>query len=227
MDFILKEPNIKEPEIIEKLSLETILEEAKGFERFNEFTFEEQKVLQRMIHSTTCFEQIINNILFKGDSTVHIKQLLQNGASIITDTNMIKAGISKVYTEKYGNNVICYVSEPDVKSIANKEGITRTAAAVKKALNKIKNTPAILACGNAPTFLYAAIETLINEKWDLKNIAILAMPVGFINVEESKEYALEFMNFTNTSGIVLKGRYGGSPLIVSCLHSIYKRGEDA
>ncbi|EKE03408.1 MAG: hypothetical protein ACD_20C00207G0005 [uncultured bacterium] len=223
IDFEIKQPEVKGPQEIENLSMETITSEAKDYPRFQEFTPDQQKVAQRMIHTTTCFDQIINNIYFSKNATEKIKQLLSDGASIITDTNMIRAGLSKVYTEKYDNKVICYVAEPEVKYISEEEGVTRTVAAVKKALSEQKKaSPVILACGNAPTFLYAAIEYLVKNECDLSNIAILGMPVGFVNVVESKEYALDFMNKTGVEGIIMQGRYGGSPLIVSCLHALYK-----
>ncbi|OGI03275.1 MAG: hypothetical protein A2Y25_05080 [Candidatus Melainabacteria bacterium GWF2_37_15] len=216
-DFQIKKPEIKDPQEIEDLSLKTISREAATYPAFNKFYPEEQKVAQRMIHTTTCFEQIINNIYFSDNATTRIKDLLKNGAAIITDTNMIKAGLSKNYTEKYGNNVICYVAE-----VPRQEGVTRTDTAVKKALEECNNKPMILACGNAPTFLYAAIEYIVKEKLEISNIALIAMPVGFINVVESKEYTLEFMQKLDVQGIVLKGRYGGSPLVVSTLHALYK-----
>lgn len=221
-NFDIKTPAVKDPHEIEELSLKTILEEAGQYPGFSKFHPDEQKVVQRMIHTTTCFEQVIDNICFSSGATSRIKTLLEKGATIIADTNMIRSGLNKVYTEKYGNNTICYVSEPDVKEIAQKQGTTRTDIAVKKALTENKSSPLILACGNAPTFLYAAIELIVNEGFDLNNIAIIAMPVGFINVVESKDYTLEFMNMTGAEGIVLKGRYGGSPLVVAALHALYK-----
>lgn len=221
-DFTIKQPEIKDPVEIEKLSLETIMTEAKEFNRFNGFSFDQQKVIQRMIHTTTCFEQIINNIEFSENATSRIKEFLKDGACIISDTNMIKSGLNKTYLEKYKNEVICYVSEPEIKEKAEKEGVTRTVAAVNKALTEFKNSKIIIACGNAPTMLYAAVETFIKDKRDLSNVVVLGMPVGFINVVESKEYTLDFIAQTKAEGIVLKGRYGGSPLIVSSLHSLYK-----
>lgn len=209
---------IKNPQEIEELSLKTIMEEAAVYPRFHAFSGEEQKVVQRMIHATTCFEQIINNIFFTDKAISGIKGLLSNGAAIITDTNMIKAGLSQQYTNKYSNMVICYVSEPDIAEEARQKHTTRTEIAVKKAMVECKNRPVILACGNAPTFLYSALDESINTE----KIALIAMPVGFINVVESKEYAYKFMQNKNLEGIVLKGRYGGSPLVVSALHAIYK-----
>lgn len=221
-NFIIKQPEIQKPEEIEKLSLETISQEAQCFAKYNNFTDEQKKVIERMIHSTTCFELIINNVEFTPYAIDKIKYILESGGIIITDTNMIKAGLSKSYLEKHNNKVVCYVSDADIAISAKENNKTRTYIAIQKALKEYKNSPILLACGNAPTFIYSAIETLIYESFDLSKLAILAMPVGFINVEESKDYSLEFIKDKNTEGIVLKGRYGGSPLIVSCLHAIYR-----
>lgn len=79
-----------------------------------------------------------------------------------------------------------------------------------------------MACGNAPTFLYSAIKTIIESGRRLDNVAILAFPVGFINVVESKEYTKSFMEHYGVEGIVMQGRYGASTLVVSTLHAIYR-----
>jgi precorrin-8X/cobalt-precorrin-8 methylmutase len=222
VQFEIKHPAIKEPEQIEKLSLETIMNEANSYPVFKRYSEEEQKVIQRMIHSTTCFDTIINNIWFSEKAIERIKVLLKQEATIITDTNMIKTGISSIYTEKYNNHVICYVSESDVKQKATENKTTRTVIAVQKAIEENKNKPIILACGNAPTYIYAAIEKVLTGDFNLSKIALIALPVGFINVIESKEYAIEFLNKTDAEGITIKGRYGGSTLVVSGLHAIYK-----
>ncbi len=222
INFDIKQPEIKDPQEIERLSLETVIQEAESYSGFANFDAQQQMVVQRMIHTTTCFEQIIDNIVFINNAAEKIINLIQDEAKIITDTNMIKSGLSKIYTDKFNNKVICYVSEPDIKSEAIEKGITRTAAAVKKALKESQNTPVILACGNAPTFLYAAVESLIIDNHNLSDVAMISMPVGFINVVESKEYTLEFLEQKKVCGITLKGRYGGSPLVVSALHALYK-----
>ena len=80
----------------------------------------------------------------------------------------------------------------------------------------------ILACGNAPTFLYSAINTLIKSSRRMDNVAILAFPVGFVNVVESKEYTRLFMEHYGAQGIVMNGRYGASTLVVSALHAVYR-----
>ncbi len=98
--------------------------------------------------------------------------------------------------------------------------------AVVEAIKRHKDTPLILACGNAPTFIYAVIKTLLQEGVDLSKVAILGLPVGFVNVVESKEYLLEFSKHFGVSTIIMNGRFGGSTITVAVLHAIYKLIKD-
>ena len=84
----------------------------------------------------------------------------------------------------------------------------------------------MLACGNAPTFIYAAINALIEKKINLDNVVLLLFPVGFVNVVESKEYGKKFIEEFNADGIILQGRYGASTMIVASIHAAYKLIKD-
>ncbi len=220
--FILQEPTINDGEEIERLSLETIEKEARGYEKFLEFDESQREVIKRQIHATTNFEQVISNIWFSPNAIDKIKELLSIGAVIVVDTNMIKSGLSTHYTQKYGNQIICYVNDADVAISAKEQGVTRSYIAIKKAIEEDLERPLILSCGNAPTFLYSAIRTLIESGRKLDNIAMLGFPVGFVNVVESKEYTKEFLEHFDAQGIIMQGRFGGSTLVVSALHAIYR-----
>lgn len=225
-DFKLEEPPVNLGNEISLRSFEIIKEEAQDYAKFHNFDENEQEVIARLIHTTTCFDQILDNIFFTPDSIEKIKSLLENKAKIIVDTNMIKSGLSDFYLKKYENEVICYINEPFTYEMAEKNGTTRSYAAVVEAIKKHKNEPLILACGNAPTFIYAAINTLIKENIDLSNVSLLLFPVGFVNVVESKNYGKRFLEHFNVPGIVLEGRYGASTMIVATLHAIYKLIKD-
>ncbi|MCV6606680.1 MAG: precorrin-8X methylmutase, partial [Campylobacterales bacterium] len=122
--------------------------------------------------------------------------------------------------------VICYVNEPFVYESAEKNKTTRSYAAVVEAIRENRDKPMILACGNAPTFIYAAIKTLIEEKVNLSNVGFLFFPVGFVNVVESKEYGKRFIEEFETNGIIMEGRFGSSTMTVSVLHALYKLIKD-
>ncbi len=139
---------------------------------------------------------------------------------------MIKVGLSDFYLKKYETEVVCYINEPFTYEMAEKNKTTRSYAAVVEAIKKHKNEPMILACGNAPTFIYAAINTLLEEKVDLSKVALLLFPVGFVNVVESKDYGRRFCDFFDVAGIIMQGRFGSSTMTVATLHAIFKLIKD-
>ena len=226
MDFELKEPPINLGDEISKRSFEMIEKEAKDYVGYHRFDPQEQALVARLIHTTTCFDQVIDNMYFTPNAMHKLKELLEKKAKLIVDTNMIRSGLSKFYLEKYENEVICYVNEPEVFAMANENETTRSYAAVELAITKFKDEPMVLACGNAPTFIYAAINALIKLNVNLDNVILLLFPVGFVNVVESKTYGKDFMEHFNADGIILEGRYGASTMVVAALHAAYRLIKD-
>jgi len=226
MEFILEEPPLNIGNKISEKSFEMIHKEAITYEGFHRFDPNEQALIERLIHTTTCFKEIIENIYFSKNAMHKLKSLLEQKAKIIVDTNMIRSGLSEFYLKKYQNEVICYVNEPEVFELAEKNKTTRSYAAVELAIRKFRDEPMVLACGNAPTYIYAAINTLIREKIDLNNVILLLFPVGFVNVVESKEYGKRFLEHFGAEGIILKGRYGASTMVVASLHAAYRLIKD-
>jgi precorrin-8X/cobalt-precorrin-8 methylmutase len=136
------------------------------------------------------------------------REALRNGACIVTDTQMAKAGINKKTLAKFGGEVYCFISDEDVAETAKENGTTRATASMDKAAALGK--PLIFAIGNAPTALVRLYE-LIQEK-KLQPELIIGVPVGFVNVVQSKELILE----TDVPVIVARGRKGGSN-IAACI----------
>ncbi len=222
MNFKLQEPPINIGDAISKKSFEMIKSEIIDYDLYSLFTADEKAVVERLIHTTTCFEQVIDNIYFSPNAMQKLKSLLEKKAKLIVDTNMIRSGLSKFYLDKYENEVICFVNEPEVFEMARVNETTRSYAAVELAIKKFRDEPLVLACGNAPTFIYAAINTLIKENINLENVVLLLFPVGFVNVVESKEYGREFLEHYGVEGIILEGRYGASTMVVASLHAAYR-----
>ncbi|MBL0721854.1 MAG: precorrin-8X methylmutase [Sulfurovum sp.] len=220
--FKIKEPPINIGDEISLKSFEMIKDEIANYKGYFKFSNEERAVVQRLIHTTTCFEQVINNIFFTPNAMLKLKSLLEQEAKLIVDTNMIRAGLSKFYLDQYNNEVICYVNELEVFKMAKENNTTRSYAGVELAIKRYSDKPMILACGNAPTFIYAAINTLINENVNLDNVLLLLFPVGFVNVVESKEYGKDFLSQFGVDGIILEGRYGASTMVVATLHAGYR-----
>ncbi|RXK00936.1 precorrin-8X methylmutase [Arcobacter sp. CECT 8986] len=226
MEFKIEQPPINIGADISVRSFEMINEELKEYEKINEFDEEQKEVISRLIHTTTCFDEVLNNIYFSKDAITKVQNLLLNKAKIIVDVNMIKVGLSDFYLKKYENEVICYINEPFTYEMAEKNKTTRSYAAVVEAIKRHKDEPLVLACGNAPTFIYAAINTLIEQKVDLNNVALLLFPVGFVNVVESKAYGRKFCDTFDVAGIIMEGRFGSSTMTVATLHAIYKLIKD-
>ncbi len=226
MEFKIEEPPINIGADISVRSFEMIEEELKEYPKAKDFNKEELAIISRLIHTTTCFEEVLENIYFSQNSISKIQSLLEKKAKIIVDVNMIKVGLSKFYLDTYSNEVVCYINEPFTYEEAKKNSTTRSYAAVVEAIKRHKNSPMILACGNAPTFIYAAINTLIKENINLENVALLLYPVGFVNVVESKAYGKKFLEHFKVAGIIMEGRFGSSTMTVATLHAIYRLIKD-
>lgn len=226
MEFIQEQPPINIGADISVKSFEMIEDELKDYPKAKEFDKNEIEVISRLIHTSTCFEQVLENICFTKDAIPRIQKLLKNKAKIIVDVNMIKVGLSKFYLDTYENEVVCYINEKFTYEMAEKNKTTRSYAAVVEAVKMHKNEPMILCCGNAPTFIYAAINTLLDEGVDLKNVAFILFPVGFVNVVESKDYGKRFCEHFDIPAVIMEGRFGSSTMTVATLHATYKLIED-
>ena len=133
---------------------------------------------------------------------------IKAGACIVTDTQMAKSGINKRALARYGGEVYCFMSDEDVAALAKKNGTTRATASMDKAASMDKKL--IFAIGNAPTALVRLYELI--QEGRLNPELIIGVPVGFVNVVQSKELIME----AGVPYIVAKGRKGGSN-IAACI----------
>ena len=121
---------------------------------------------------------------------------------IVTDTQMAKSGINKTILGRLGGHVHCFMSDPDVAAEAKERGITRAIVSMERAAKLPKHC--IFAIGNAPTALISLYEQICAGT--LNPALIIGVPVGFVNVVESKEMIIE----SGVPHIVARGRKGGS-----------------
>jgi len=226
MNFKQEQPPINIGADISVRSFEMIEEELQEYEKAKDFDTNEIEVISRLIHTSTCFEQVLENIFFTTDAIPKLQKLLLDKAKIIVDVNMIKVGLSSFYLDTYGNDVVCYINEPFTYEEAQKNKTTRSYAAVVEAIKRHKDEPMVFACGNAPTFIYAAINTLLDEGVDLSKVAFILFPVGFVNVVESKDYGKRFCEQFNIPCVIMEGRFGSSTMTVATLHATYKLIKD-
>ncbi len=190
-------PEIVKPMDIEKRSFE-IITELLGERRLEP---ENELVIKRVIHTSADFDYV-DNLCFSEHAVRRGIEALRGGCDIVTDTQMARAGINKSILGQLGGEVMCFMSDPDVAAEARERGVTRAMVSMERAAALEK--PCIFAIGNAPTALFA-LKTLM-EKGKVRPALVIGVPVGFVNVVESKEAIM-------TAGapyIVARGRKGGS-----------------
>ncbi|PWT27124.1 precorrin-8X methylmutase [Butyrivibrio fibrisolvens] len=197
------------PSDIEKESFRIIKQELDIMGKSISEDFEPTVI--RAIHTTADFDYA-DTLVFSDNVIDKAKAAIQNGAHIVTDTNMTLAGINKKTLSRYGGEVHCFMADEDVSMMARQMQVTRAVVSMDKAL-KI-DAPLIFAIGNAPTALIRLRE-LIDEK-KLRPELIIGVPVGFVNVVEAKELILE----TDIPYIINRGRKGGSTVAAAICNSI-------
>lgn len=194
--------NVK-PMEIEKRSFEIITEELGD----TPLTPGTELIVKRCIHTSADFDYA-KNLCFSENAVEKALEAIREGACIVTDTQMAKAGINKKALARYGGEVFCFMSDEDVAQTAKANGTTRATASMDKAA--LLDKKLIFAIGNAPTALVRLYELIQEEK--LSPELIIGVPVGFVNVVQSKELIME----SNAPYIVAKGRKGGSN-IAACI----------
>ena len=178
-------------------------------------------VVKRVIHTTADFDYA-KNLRFTPGAVPAAVKALQGGASIVTDTNMTLAGISKPGLRKLGCEAMCYMADPAVAEAAKQAGTTRAVAAMHRAA--AEHPGAILAVGNAPTALLTIAELI--ETAGLRPALVIGVPVGFVNVVESKETLFAACERYGVPAIVAMGRKGGSNVAAAiCNALVYSAGE--
>ncbi len=203
------------PGEIEKRSFEIIGEEllSRGIILPKETEF----VTKRVIHASADFEYA-DTLMFSEHAIETAQRLLLNGADIVTDTNMALSGVHKKTLEKLGGRVHCFMADGEIARIAKESGETRAYVSMRKASEMKKDV--IFAIGNAPTALISLYEMI--QSGEYKPAFVIGVPVGFVNVEVSKEMIMD----TGVEYIVNRGRKGGSTIAAAiCNALLYSVGE--
>ena len=190
------------PGDIERRSFEIITEELGG----RTFPPLEEPVVKRVIHTTADFSYA-DSLVFTHDAARCALDALRAGATVLTDTNMALAGISKPALAKIGCQAVCYMADPDVAATARAAGTTRAVASMDKACG-------IVAVGNAPTALLRLAELMDAGK--IAPALVVGVPVGFVNVVEAKEELLA----RRVPAIVARGRKGGSTVAAAIMNAL-------
>ena len=167
-------------------------------------------VIMRVIHTTADFDYA-QSLRFSPSVLEIIKKALRAGADIVTDTNMALAGINKKTLAKFGGQTHCFMADEDVAKEAKELNLTRAALSMRKASQIQK--PLIFAIGNAPT---ALVELCSLMEKGFRPVAVIGVPVGFVNVVAAKEMIMA----SGFPYIVNEGRKGGSTVAAAICNAI-------
>lgn len=197
------------PNEIEKRSFEIITQELA--ERGITIPEEEAPITKRVIHTSADFDYA-DTMRFSKDAIAIAKNLIRNGADIVTDTNMAMSGINKKKLATFGGQVHCFMADEDVAAEAKARQVTRATVSMERAAKL--NKPVIFAIGNAPTALISLYEMM--ESGTFTPEFVIGVPVGFVNVVAAKELFLG----SDVPYIINAGRKGGSNIAAAICNAL-------
>lgn len=204
---MLDQIKIVKPTEIEKNSMAIITKEL-GDRTFPPL---EEPIVKRCIHTSADFDYA-DNLVFSESAVENALEAIRNGASIVTDTRMAASGVNKRKLAEFGGQVYCFMDHEDVAREAKDRGCTRAVVCMERG-SKIEG-PVIFAIGNAPTALIHLYELIREGKVD--PVLVIGVPVGFVNVIESKELFLG----SEIPHIIAKGRKGGSNIAAAICNAL-------
>jgi precorrin-8X/cobalt-precorrin-8 methylmutase len=179
------------------------------------YSTDEWTIVKRIIHSTADFDFARENkVIFYKDAIQSAIDALQRGCNIIADVHGVIGGINKDNMKKFGNQVICTISDPQVIEEAKKLNKTRAQTSMRLAAKQMNH--GIVVIGNAPTALIEVIH-MIQEN-AISPALVIGIPVGFVCAAESKEELCA----TNVPYITNIGRKGGSPCASAIINALFK-----
>ena len=209
---------IRTPGQIERASMELI--RAELLEQGVTLAKENEAVILRCIHASADFDYAAN-LRFTPDAVRRAKEALRRGTDLVTDTNMALAGISRPGLQKLGASAYCYMAEDFIAERAKAQETTRAAAAMDWAAEH--NPGAVFAVGNAPTALLRIAEQI---REGLRPALVIAVPVGFVNVVESKELVFTACEEVGIPCIAAMGRKGGSSIAAAICNALIYSAAD-
>lgn len=212
----IAETKRQDPLDIEKRSFEIIAEDTD----LSDFAEEELPVIKRVIHATGDYE-FKRTLIFHPDAITTGIKAIKSGMDILTDVEMVKAGINKKLLGRWGGRVICLIQDPRCLK-EDRKNLTRSEKAIELAL-KENNNIGIIATGNAPTALLKTIEIFNNSSNGASHSSlVVGVPVGFVKALESK-VMLSKQNFPFITNL---SRKGGTPVAVAIVNALLKMADE-
>ncbi|WP_409969951.1 precorrin-8X methylmutase [Bengtsoniella intestinalis] len=195
------------PSDIEARSMEIITAEM-GAHNFSDL---ELPIVKRVIHTSADFGYQ-ESLVFSKEAIEAGIAAIKAGCTIVTDTQMAWSGVNKRVLEKFGGKAVCFMSDPDVAAEAKSRGETRATVSMERAAQLEGNV--IFALGNAPTALVRVCQ--LAEQGKCNPALVIGVPVGFVNVVESKELVIA----SDLPHIVARGRKGGSNVAAAICNAL-------
>lgn len=179
------------------------------------YTPEQWPIVRRMIHANADFD-------FNGLTDFHpqavqagMAAMLRGGTPVVADVEMICSGLSQPRLAHFGMRTHQFISDADVIALAQQEDTTRAVQAMRKAHRLGLLQGAIVGIGNAPTALIELARLIAEE--GVRPALVVGMPVGFVSAAESKDL---IASQHEVPWLVIRGRKGGSTLVVAALHAL-------
>jgi len=176
------------------------------------WSLEERHIVRRIVHATGD-PQIAPAVRFKPEAISAGIAAFHRQASLFTDVHMVAAGIQKQWCDAFNCTIQVLIAQDGLKELAATAKITRSAAAILKALPQLGGNVVII--GNAPTALLALLDALDEGRCEPPAL-IIGMPVGFIATRESKEALWE----RPYPAITIEGTRGGSPAAAATVNAL-------
>ena len=208
-----EEREVKSEKLGQSIMIESFRTIASELKR-KDWPLDHQWALLHAIHTTADFE--MEHILHTDEGAVEkLYNKVKDGSlkTIISDVTMVTSGIRKGALQRLGVEAKCYLSDPRVAEMAEKQGITRTQAGIRLAVEE--HPDALFAFGNAPTALMELCDLI--RKGKAHPAGVIAAPVGFVHVRESKHMVKPFKDIPK---IIVEGRKGGSNLAATLCNAI-------
>ncbi|MCS7095791.1 MAG: sirohydrochlorin nickelochelatase [Candidatus Bathyarchaeota archaeon] len=175
------------------------------------------KIIERVVHATADAEFAKLIVISDGAIEEGISAI-KSGAKVVADVKMVKAGVNMVKLRKFGGRVECYVDDERAFRMARESGITRTAAAMRLAINDgLEGGIALI--GNSPTAAFELVQAVKNG--ETNPALIIATPVGFIGAAEAKEAVMGLA----VPFITVRGPKGGSPVAAAIFNALLALAE--
>ena len=197
------------PQDIEQKSFSIIQNELK--EMGKELSERTAPVIMRCIHTSADFSYA-DTLAFSDGVIDTAVDLLRNGATVVTDTNMALAGIRSGQLAGFGGKAVCFMADESVAKEAKERETTRAFVSMERAAELAG--PVVFAIGNAPTALLSLHEMV--QKGSYRPAMVIGVPVGFVNVKSAKEIIMG----DGIPYIVNRGRKGGSNIAAAIINAL-------